>query len=96
MYTSRPRTFSRISQNVSASLKRDTRASPSGVSRTFAISLASSGFAFPVKMQTLLTAKLTSYSCYLNPRKYGTTSGRAGLGGGQLAVHRLAVNDGAK
>ena len=69
MYMSNPRTFSRISQKVSASLKRETRASPSGVSRTFAISLASSGFAFPVKMQTRLTAKVIALWVSPNPAK---------------------------
>src|SRR4051812_16582784 len=54
-YVSRPRTFSRISQNVSPSLKRDTRASPSGVSSTFAISVANAGLALPVNKQNLLT-----------------------------------------
>src|SRR6188768_1393537 len=55
-YVSRPRTFSRISQKVSPSLKRDTRASPSGVASTFAISVANAGLALPVNKQNLLTA----------------------------------------
>ena len=38
MYVSTPRTFSRISQNVSPSLNLDTRHWPSGISRTCAIS----------------------------------------------------------
>src|SRR3954468_21478737 len=64
-YVSRPRTFSRISQNVSPSLKRDTRASPSGVSSTFAISVANAGLALPVNKQKRLTA--TGFSGVRSP-----------------------------
>ncbi|GMV13025.1 MAG: hypothetical protein AMXMBFR56_12490 [Polyangiaceae bacterium] len=64
---SSPRTFSRTSQKVSPSLKRDTRASPSGEPKTLEISCANSGFAFPVKRQIRLTA--TAHTRPLTPRK---------------------------
>ena len=95
-YVSRPRTFSPISQKVSPSLNRDTRASPSGVSSTFPISAANAGLALPVNKQNLLTA--TGFSGVFpagpsdNLAKTQRLYQRDQLGAGQLAADPSAVN----
>src|SRR4051794_20613389 len=72
-YVSSPRTFSRISQNVSPSLKRETRASPSGVSSTFAISAANAGLALPVNKLNLFAATGFSDGALAHPDNLAKT-----------------------